>query len=524
MLIDEAFKEKVLDRIKNWQPGDEISLVNLRNAKVLAGTELSDTDIIDKLQNMMNEFSNDKEIFFVIVDFALKYALTNTIKFKKDMVGKLLDYITPKKRRYVKEDELVYDGENYSVLVSDDLIGIADLEKCMEQIRKHYNLSADTQFIYRFLKFNNQPEEVLPVVSKEDVLMQKEPRVTVTIYLKGERVDANSICNIENIDISFTKSPSVETETLLEMESKGVNPFDSKDQFFVNACALKNELYDETLAHRKDVYFVDPAVECNQQVGQVCSITKFDIEEVTCDCIGIQNNPPKIEESFVSTITKSNFRLFSCIQEVLEIELFSNVGFLLSLSILVIFYVFINTSNRMTQSRLSGKHMKSYLKTSLLILHNTEFSTDDYFEFVKVLTLSEEVVDTNARSSLRKGSDVELIINPETLKAETKTESYLKDMREDLIELAPTNLDFAVLSPEEQYKYDNRSFCQHFMLFCKLNNTYFNTFIYNNLLIPQQFRLVYMMTYIILAMALSAFFYNEELIKQRELAKEAVIM
>ena len=531
----EVNQEKDIQKVKEWTLVDQVNLTTLVNAKKLLGKQIEDIKVLESTTTLADQAATSKTVdkltYFELVDITFKKSTDiekDKIRWQK-YAEQLEDYIKPKSKRLLQTDSSsTYQGENFSVVVGSDISSYVDMSSCTKELKKQLGLSDNTSFVYEYVAYSSEMSKELSAPSDDKFVFSYQPQVSVTIYLDNNLVSIKDMCSLDSVDVKYEVSTENLTKPINEIRGHNVNPFNENDLYFTDVCSLESGQHASTLSLRKSKYFMDPAVVCNQREGQVCVVKEFSDEGIKCECKGIKNNPSDIGSSFGTTITDSNFRLFKCYNKFFTRRMFSNPGFLLSFLTLMAFYVLEHLSHLYTLKLLKSNRFFIYLRNSMVIVGQGNFSIQDYFKAVEetrrkssiFIKVNDESIESNKpnaeeqNSEAAKSERMKFFFNEARLPTQENSLDYLESNSEMVVKVAPTVIDFETLTIEDQILYDKRSFSQILIGKVLRMHMYLNAFFYKYLLVPMHFRLFVLMTTLLLNMALNAFFYTDELISE----------
>ena len=480
----------------------------------------------------------------------------------KGLIKVLFDSTKPNAigRNLVENPELEFFGSTFSFISGDSIEKKIDVTECRNKIAKALNIEASSIKL-RYLTLSHEITNLSDQTSENDLVIVLNPAVIVSFFNGVTQINANDYCSNSGFSVEYQSSVSSDEviDKLKGVSQENVNPFDSEDKFFHDACSLKSSDVDATLVDRRNKFYIDPAKECNQPQGLKCSVANFDPQgKIICKCVPSSSTLAELGAAFADTITSSNFRVAKCVNTFLSLKLFHSIGFYSAMSVLIFFYFFIFFSTKLTIRRLRGESLFTYIHNSCLILDRLDYSATKYFEliekikttFIKVKKfslISQEnrasniiIVENDGRSEQNDGNARKISFDGSSLNSKSEQnemsvseeeeatadivlEDYCKQNNDLMVKVAPTLHDILTLKADESPKNLKVGFFYFFKYYSLRMHAFLNIFFYYDLNMPLHFRLFVLMTNIIVDMFLNAFFYTEKMIDTRAKSDSKVI-
>ena len=252
-----------------------------------------------------------------------------------------------------------YKGENKVIETENVILQISTLEEQKNSLNPNIS-TIDLGECESILKSkNNISEKDSLIILKTDI---KSADLSST-YVQYEVYDPNTLkkldlneCNEVKIVVSVPVNLDSETISLYDsMSESGYNLFDSEDDFYNDICSTYTSANgtDMTLADRKkEIYSMSGNVSMCQ-TGCLFESYNKTTKKAKCNCdaqnestqtdmtkIDFESN--SIKDSFLSTLTNSNFYVLKCYKLALKFSNFiKNKGRMIMSVILVTFVVFL---------------------------------------------------------------------------------------------------------------------------------------------------------------------------------------
>ena len=215
----------------------------------------------------------------------------------------------------------VYESSEEGFNAAKDLaiennLSYIDFEECINVLKNVWNIDKDQNLVIALVELNRTTQ----ITNKLEYMIYKQ---------NGQKLDL-SVCSNLNIRINYyiTDVSNISLDLAKELEEKGVDIYNGKDDFFNNYCLNFTSKYntDVILKDRRLYYFKNVSYcELN------CSYLHINIDEHRVECACPVKDAPYNEEDeeeeenenppdFSSEITSSNYEVIVCYNQVFNSE------------------------------------------------------------------------------------------------------------------------------------------------------------------------------------------------------------
>lgn len=232
--------------------------------------------------------------------------------------------------RHLFETGFIETKSNYTALAYDssitsnnhskfDNLTEISIDDCIDIIKKKYNIPDDESILIGQVETPN------------------EDRQTSTPYFSfytkdGEKIILDEKCNITLSKPIDENDLTLEKDYIIELGEKGIDVFNSKDDFFHDTCynfSSKNTSMDVILKDRQNHYFQNISI-CEENCEY--SGMNYDLFYATCLCQGVDVGSSdsigkQVFSLFEDTLISSNYKVIICYNVVFSVEtLTNNIG------------------------------------------------------------------------------------------------------------------------------------------------------------------------------------------------------
>ena len=443
--------------------------------------------------------------------------------------------------------------------MSDEVGDRININSCVKALRSHYNLDDNYEFFFKFLQlssnFNFSYES-----NPKKLRVSIDPIAELTIYGPEGLVDTRNLCNRNEVDFKFkvNLSKSLNLTELHYFHEQEINIFDINDPFFNDICSSyvigDNDI---TLQHRRDLFYKNNSQICTETPEQVCKIYEYDLNGVvSCNCVGLRGEEPQSNE--LGYWQENNLSIFRCVKEAFEGNPFRNIGFNICFSIISILTTWAIINMFLIKSTIYSTLKFRFLRNDMLFFDESTMTLSFYFiqatkqlnelpdeqalinnfektnrksvtTFVDVdIEAADERGEATARNSAHENDshhkpslkiegeeDASSVRNREIEELKKNLDKTFGILSTDKKFVLPTMKDYDELEPEDQIKFDKRTFCEYIEDNIYRYHTYFYSMFYVSITTPKFIRIFILLSVLSWQVFVNAIMMFQSLIRKR---------